>query len=255
MYDETTRAAARRAITAGESLNAISRRTGISRAALRDWRDHPEPLAGGCPRCEPERVMLPRDAYAHLLGLYLGDGCVSALRKGVYSLRVACDDSYPRLIDEAEKVVARIHPARPVHLVHSVGCTYVTSLWKHWPCLFPQHGPGMKHTRPIALVEWQQRIVEEHTGLFVRGLFNSDGCRVTNRTTRVVGGEAKRYEYPRYFFANESVDIMRLCSWALDRLGVEWRMARPNRLSVARREAVARLDEYVGGKGGKGQTR
>lgn len=67
--------------------------------------------------------------------------------------------------------------------------------------------------------------------------------------TRVVAGEFKRYEYPRYFFANESADIMRLCQWALDRVGVEWRMARPNRLSVARRGAVARLDGYVGAKG------
>jgi DNA-directed RNA polymerase subunit N (RpoN/RPB10) len=49
-------------------------------------------------------------------------------------------------------------------------------------------------------------------------------------------------------FSNESVDIMRLCQESLDQLGVEWRMCRRNLLSVARREAVAELDEHVGPK-------
>ena len=34
----------------------------------------------------------------------------------------------------------------------------------------------------------------------------------------------------------------------MDRLGIGWRMCRRNMLSVARREAVARLDEFVGPK-------
>ena len=56
------------------------------------------------------------------------------------------------------------------------------------------------------------------------------------------------YEYPRYFFSNESADILGLCAQTLDQLGVGWRMARPNMLSVARREAEARLDKFVGPK-------
>jgi hypothetical protein len=65
---------------------------------------------------------------------------------------------------------------------------------------------------------------------------------------RRFAGSGHWHEYPRYFFSNESKDIMRLCGEALDRLGVEWRMARPNSLSVAKRDAVARLDEFVGPK-------
>lgn len=49
-------------------------------------------------------------------------------------------------------------------------------------------------------------------------------------------------------FGNESADILRLCGEALDRLGVAWRYSRRNSISVARREAVARLDEFVGAK-------
>jgi hypothetical protein len=49
-------------------------------------------------------------------------------------------------------------------------------------------------------------------------------------------------------FVNESADILRLCGEALDRLGVEWRFSKPNTISVAKRGAVARLDEFVGPK-------
>ena len=56
------------------------------------------------------------------------------------------------------------------------------------------------------------------------------------------------YEYPRYFFSNESADILGLCGDALDLLEISWRFSRRNAISVARREAVARLDEFVGPK-------
>ncbi len=60
----------------------------------------------------------------------------------------------------------------------------------------PQHGPGKKHERRIVLESWQQAVVDAHPWAFVRGLVHSDGCRITNWTTRVVNGERKRYEYP-----------------------------------------------------------
>jgi hypothetical protein len=36
---------------------------------------------------------------------------------------------------------------------------YVQSYSKQWPCLLLQHGPGVKHDRSIALVEWQQAML------------------------------------------------------------------------------------------------
>ncbi|MFG1813083.1 transcriptional regulator [Kribbella sp. NPDC049174] len=248
MYDDEMRATARAAMAGGESLNAISKRLGISRATLRDWRDREgsRPFPSDCPRCTNRQP--PTSSYAHLLGLYLGDGCLSKHRKDVYALRIACDDAYPRLIDEAEAAIVAVHPSRPVHRVQAVGHTSVVSYWKHWPCLFPQHGPGPKHQRRIELAVWQRQIVAQHPGLFLRGLFNSDGCRVANWTVRTVGGVRKRYDYPRYMFSNESADIMALCQWALDLLKIRWRMPRRNALSVARREAVTTLDEFIGPK-------
>jgi hypothetical protein len=135
-----------------------------------------------------------------------------------------------------------------VSLNPAPGCFQVTAYSKHWPCLFPQHGPGRKHERRIALDPWQVAIVEQQPGRFLRGLFHSDGCRVTNWTEKMVAGELKRYEYPRYFFSNYSGDVLRLCEWALDLLGIEHRRANDRNISVARRASVAILDEHVGPK-------
>jgi hypothetical protein len=77
---------------------------------------------------------------------------------------------------------------------------------------------------------------------------DSDGCRLINRVRRPARGGDRWYEYPRYLFVNRSADIHRLCGEALDRLEVAWRFSKPTTISVARREAVARLDEFVGPK-------
>jgi hypothetical protein len=94
------------------------------------------------------------------------------------------------------------------------------------------------------LQEWQRQIVTAHAGRFVRGLFHSDGCRVVNR----VKVKDRAHEYPRYFFSNESSEILGICGEALELLGVQWRLNRGNSLSVARREGVSILDRDVGAK-------
>jgi hypothetical protein len=81
----------------------------------------------------------------------------------------------------------------------------------------------------------------------LRGLFHSDGSRTNNWATRMVSGERRRYDYPRWEFANRSQDILALCRWALDLVEVPFRMRTPERLAVSRREAVA-LDELIGPK-------
>jgi len=256
MYDLATRHSAMTLVSRGESLSAISRTTGIARATLREWRDDPEKLSPSrtrlCPRCAaiPSTVE-PRDRYAYLLGLYLGDGCISRQgpeRKGVWKLRIMCADAWPGLREECARAMSAVRPMNSVAVVQRGGCVEVVSHSKHWPCLFPQHGPGRKHERKIELEPWQEQIVARYPGDFARGLFHSDGCRLTNRVRRPVKGGDRWYEYPRYLFVNRSADIHQLCGEALDRLGVQWRFSKPTTISVARREAVARLDEFVGPK-------
>ncbi len=139
-----------------------------------------------------------------------------------------------------------VRPGIRVFQVRGPGVVVVQGHWQHWPCRFPQHGPGRKHERPIALEDWQRSIVEGEPGSFLRGLFHSDGCRTRNWTRKLVGGEMKRYDYPRWQFTNHSADIRELCCWALDLVGVSWRQSNWKTISVSRREAVAQLDALIG---------
>ncbi|SEC70457.1 hypothetical protein SAMN05428945_3633 [Streptomyces sp. 2224.1] len=256
MYDISTRAHALSLVAQGRSLNAVSKQTGISRYAIRSWQTRIEPVSykAECPRCE--QVPQPptdAEAYAYLLGLYLGDGCISKQpRRRGYALRIACADAWPGLIAACRDAVKAVRPANSVCVIRRKGCVMVTSYSQHWPCVFPQHGPGKKHDRPIVLEPWQQQIVDAHPWDFLRGLIHSDGCRVTNWATRTVAGQRKRYEYPRYFFTNMSTDILRLYTDTLDKLGIEWQPARQSRraqnISVARKDSVALMDEHIGPK-------
>ena len=65
---------------------------------------------------------------------------------------------------------------------------------------------------------------------------------------RVLADGDHWYEYPRYLFVNMSQDILHLCGQTLDQLDVEWRFSKPTTISVAEKEAVARLDAFVGPK-------
>ena len=254
MYDQITRDRPLALIGNGFSLRATSQMTGVSRATLKDWRERPDRprRPADCIRCAPDPGLPePQWEYAYLLGLYLGDGCISVAGdpgKGVWVLRIACADAWPGLRAECQAAISAIRPGNKVGTRQQVGCTEVICYWRHWPCLFPQHGPGQKHLRKIELVSWQQDIVGREPGAFARGLFHSDGSRFLSRVRRPLASGDRWYVYPRYMFTNESRDIHGLCGEALDRLGVDWRYSRRNTISVARRESVARLDEFVGPK-------
>jgi hypothetical protein len=255
MYSAMVRRRALDLIDNGSTLRSVSAATGISRTTLREWRDYPEKAQAArsyCPRCgDAPGLPEPRADYAYLLGLYLGDGCISvggSPAKGVWKLRIMCADAWPGLIDECVRAMNAVRPTSRVMLQQKPGCQEVSSYSRHWPCLFPQHGRGKKHLRRIELQPWQQTIVNEFPGEFVKGLFHSDGYRGMNWVRRVLADGMHWYEYPRYLFTNESKDILGLCGASLDRLGVEWRFARWDVISVARKGAVARLDEFVGPK-------
>jgi hypothetical protein len=186
------------------------------------------------------------DSYAYLLGLYLGDGCLSEARRGVLRLRIVLDERYPGVIDECAVAMASVLPMNRPHVQPKSGAKAVEVgiSSKQLRCLFPQHAPGRKHERQIALADWQARIVARRPDLLLRGLIHSDGCRFINTVRH---GE-KTYSYPRYNFSNRSDDIRRIFCDACDQLGIEWRVMNWWDISVARRESVARLDELVGPK-------
>lgn len=190
--------------------------------------------------------VLPLDAYAYLLGLYLGDGTISTGARRVFRLRIALDQRYPGIVASCAVAVQAVVPAnRVLVLARRESRTIEVSAYsKQWPCLLPQHGAGRKHDRPIRLATWQRPYVEQATEAFLRGLIHSDGCRSMNRIRH---GD-RTYTYPRYQFTNASADIRDLFTSACDDLGVRWRTMNARNISVSRREDVARLDRFIGPK-------
>lgn len=227
-------------LAAGDiNASQIADITRIPRSTVRDWLVQPEPKLGRPLEFDPAAVQ--EAEYSYLLGFYLGDGTISANKKGVYRLRIVTDARYPGIIAECAAAMQAVMPANRVliqklpYRAVVVGCSS-----KRWPQLFPQHGPGRKHERKIELEQWQQEIVDRHPREFLRGLIHSDGCRVLNR----VNGK----DYPRYFFSQVSADIRGIFCAACDRLGIEYRHNRWNSISIARARSVALLDTFVGAK-------
>jgi hypothetical protein len=234
----------RQLIATGMNDCAIARQTGIPRCTVRDWRLRQQirarPISASiCGRLH-DFAALPAAAYSYLLGLYLGDGCISRHPRA-WRLRIVLDDKYPGIIERCREAMDALMPGqRAGTLRRPKNCTEVSLYSNHWPCLLPQHGPGRKHLRPIRLEPWQEVLIKEATEEFIRGLIESDGCRVVANDRGV--------KSVRYHFSNRSDDIRALFCAALDELGIPW--TRPSRYHVAvyRKAAVARLDEFVGPK-------
>lgn len=233
-----------RLIASGLNDCAISRQTGIPRPTVRDWRRRPprrlQHRSSSPCGVDHDFTALPPDAYAYLLGMYLGDGCISRARR-VWRLRVTCDIKYPAIITRRCEAIDMLMPRQHASVVRrQTRCLDVSHCSKHWPCLLPQHGPGRKHTRRIALEPWQQALVDQATEEFVCGLIHSDGCRVVanDRGVRSV----------RYHFSNRSEDIIGLFTAALDSLGITWTRSTKYIVSIYRNVATARMDEFIGPK-------
>lgn len=240
---------------AGKTDAEVSRLSGVPTNTIRAWRrigpssQAKAVLAGielcadcGLPKHRFEE--LAPELYAYVLGLYLGDGCLAAVRRS-WNLRLTLDRAYPGIIDEASQAIEALRGhATAATPSRRDGSVVVSSNWKAWRCLFPQHGPGRKHERPIVLTEWQNEIAAKAPGRLLRGLIQTDGWRGTNQ----VRSKGKAYEYPRYQFSNRSDDIRRIFTDACDALGIEWSPWTQYHVSVAKRAAVARLDEFVGPK-------
>ncbi len=250
----------------GEGLGAVrvARRLELPVGTVRDWHAgklprhsrttlrNGDPLPPVCPVCgQDEHAFdeLPH-AYVYLLGLYLGDGTISRHRRGVYRLRIFLDMKYPGIVAECAAAMSAVMPANGVErLLTPSNCFQVSSYARAWPCLFPQHGPGMKHTRRIWLAGWQRELAERWPETLLRGLIQSDGCRFTN--TR---GKSDTWSAPRYGFSNVSTDLTSIFCTACDCLGLRWTAAFPKDESnaatiyVSRKEDVARMDEFIGPK-------
>jgi hypothetical protein len=256
MHPPKVREAALKLIAEGLNDCEVSRRMGIPRGTIRDWRRptyvprNPSIPRETCPRCwrAAKPMRFTNEDYAELLAVYLGDGCISTHPR-TSRLRIALDAKYPRIIKDVSRLLERCFPHNPVGLVEAHGGTmYFVSLYSaHLECLFPQHGKGLKHRRPIVLEGWQSEIVEATPWPFIRGCIRTDGCAFINRTDV---HRDQPYEYLSYDFSNMSTDIVELFIDACDRVGVFTRVNRNRRglwkVRINRRRSVALMVNHVG---------
>src|SRR5438270_3406076 len=146
----------------GRTDREVSRLTGVPVTTIRAWRNHglsqnaqralsDEERCATCGAEPHDFRSLPQEAYAYLLGVYLGDGWLS--RNGSsWALRIVLDELYPGIIARCCEAIQELRggeaPAPyPDH--RGKRCVHIHSTWRPWICLFPQHGRGRKHHRKI----------------------------------------------------------------------------------------------------------
>ncbi|HEX5376382.1 MAG TPA: hypothetical protein VFW48_09515 [Solirubrobacterales bacterium] len=191
------------------------------------------------------------DVYSYLLGIYLGDGYLARASTPSPVLEISLDPKYPMIAGECSASIwqlAQVQAKVSQRKTPRGEAIRLVATSPLWPSIFPQHGPGKKHEREIALEAWQQSAVDQFPGQFLRGLIHSDGCRVVNRFQVHLASGPHEYAYPRYFFTNLSSDIQGLFCATCDRLDLRWTQSSHKNISVSHRRRVARLDEIVGPK-------
>jgi hypothetical protein len=250
MHSPAVREQAMELVRSGLNDCEVARRTGLPRTTIRDWRRPPPRKPGHalatkrlrCPRCWllSSRMSFEAPDYSELLGLYLGDGYIVRLAR-TSKLRLFLDSRHSEIVQDSRALLQRCFPENAVgtSFGHEGRMTVLSVHSAHLHCVFPQHGSGMKHTRPIILEEWQTSVLQTAPWHFIKGCIRSDGCSFINRTGP--------YEYLAYQFDNRSPDILGLFCQACDIAGLEYRRyARYVRIN--RRSSVAQLKDKIGVK-------
>lgn len=197
--------------------------------------------------------------YSYLLGLYLGDGYINKQGKYTYKLRITQTKKYIKLIEEHKQALKDVIGCKVGIYQTKVGCVDVFGHSKEIPILFPQCGPGYKHSRKIELEQWQYNIVKTYPKQFIKGLIQTDGCRYI-QTIKTKNGVR---QYTKYNFTNTSQDIICLFCWACDEIGLYYtthsrNSIRPKENTASgaikttvtfnKRKDVELLDTFVGPK-------
>ena len=227
-----------------------SRRLNIARCTVRDYynRFSNGELLETKPVSLLEILLLDQskqEAYAYLLGLYLGDGHIiktKSLKNGneVYKFRIFQDAKYVNLIQLCIDKMKSVFETE-INICNMPGCKEIICYKNNMPEIFPQHGSGKKHDREIVLRNWQKDIVRKYPKEFLKGLIHSDGCRYDIKQNE--------YEYVRYEFKNMSSDILGYFDWACSLIDVDTRRHSNNKASVLRtKKDVEIFESFIGPK-------
>ena len=182
---------------------ALSKKFKIPRATLRYWLNTDFLERKNIDKIEEDnylervfdRIRKNKEIYNFILGLYIGDGCITK-NKMSYRIRIVQDNKYKNSIREISSVMESFFEKNST-LTYPEGCTVVTIFDKYLPIYFPQHGEGKKHDRKIELSDFQLENIDY--GNLMRGLFISDGSYYL-----------AKQKYERYNFTNKSLDIINI---------------------------------------------
>ncbi len=117
-------------VTHGLSDYKIAALTGIPRGTVLRWRQRDGAPHAGLPALAREEWQVnAAPAYCYLLGAYLGDGHVTHKPPNCWTLRIACDQLYPGIIDEVRRAMDRTFPGRhSTQFPASTGASDVVSI-------------------------------------------------------------------------------------------------------------------------------
>ena len=100
-------------LTNGETPTDVARMMGIPRSTVRDWSYGRIPKCRAqCSLCREDFSEFDESAFAYLLGIYLGDGCISSRARKVWRLRITLDAAYPGIVTECCSAIKAILPDR-----------------------------------------------------------------------------------------------------------------------------------------------
>ena len=239
-------------IAQGLDVSTVARLIGVPRSTVGNWRhgravEYHRRLGTANSRWRP----LDTAQYAYLLGVYLGDGCLSIGRSRgcdpgrVTGFRVPRDRHGGRSGHGSGFPADVCAPRHAKGRQLDGGPTQPPSP----PLRLPPARPRPQAHPPIELTGWQRDLTHAHPRELLRGLIHSDGCRCVNRfKTKLPSGRIAEYEYPRYFFSNLSADIRRIFCEHCELLGIRCTQSNPRNVSISHRKSVALLDEFVGPK-------
>lgn len=149
--------------------------------------------------------------YSFILGLYLGDGCISQNVLNIY-----LDKKYDKMNKYVMFCYGKLFGRDPNILDRSCdnikyksNSIVVRYSNPYIGKIFPHCGVGMKYLRKIELQSWQKQIINPIE--LVKGLIFSDGCFYFNKVT-------KQYYYN---FTNCSMDIIQILINALNELDIK----------------------------------
>jgi Homeodomain-like domain len=122
MHPPEVKAAALELVAEGLNDCEISRRLGIARETIREWRRPTYVPRNGqpresetCPRCwrAARPMQFTAADYSELLAVYLGDGCITEHAR-TQRLLIHLDSKYPKINAEIEALLQRCFLANAV---------------------------------------------------------------------------------------------------------------------------------------------